>query len=213
MTTATEALPAARKSEAGMVAVSCVALTNVVVTVDFTFVVLVHCTTEQGSRFVPVTFRVTAELPAGADVWDSALIVGAARAAVGVEIVKGKLPEVPFEFVTVTATGAAKDTSDAGMAAVNCVALTNVVGCAVPFQFTTASFVKFVPFTVSVKPVGLQKGVEAAEVVEADSDEIAGDAPGAAATVKSTTFEISVVVVLLTFEVADEAEPGICTAT
>lgn len=55
--------------------------------------------------------------------------------------------------------------------------------------------------------------MEAAEVVEADSDEIAGDAPGAAAMVKSTTFETSVVVVLLTFEVAEDAEPGICTAT
>ena len=154
--TATEALPAARKSEVGIIAVSCVALTKVVVSEDFTFDALVHCSTEQGSRFVPVTFRVTAELPAGADVCDSAAIVGAARAVVGVEIVKGKLPEVPFEFVTVTATEEAKDTSDAGIAAVSCAALTNVVGCAVPFQLTTASFVKFAPFTVSVKPLGLQ---------------------------------------------------------
>ncbi len=82
--------------------------------------------------------------------------MGDGKAVVGVEIVKGKLPEVPFEFVTVIATGAVKETSVAGIAAVSCVALTNVVGCAVPFQFTTASFVKFVPFTVSVKPVGLQ---------------------------------------------------------
>jgi hypothetical protein len=40
----------------------------------------------------------------------------------------------------------------AGMEAVSCVALTKVVACAVPFQLTTASLVKFVPFTVSVKP-------------------------------------------------------------
>jgi hypothetical protein len=133
-----------------------VALIKVVVRVDFTFAVLVHCTVEHGSRFVPVTVRVMAELPAGADVWDNALIAGAAKAVAGVEIVNGKLPEVPFEFVTVMDTGAAKDTKVAGIAAVSCVALTKVVGCAVPFQFTTASFVKFVPFTVSVKPVGLQ---------------------------------------------------------
>jgi hypothetical protein len=156
VTTPTEALPAPRKSEAGTVAVSCVALIKVVVRVDFTFAVLVHCTVEHGSRFVPVTVRVMAELPAGADVWDNALIAGAAKAVAGVEIVNGKLPEVPFEFVTVMDTGAAKDTKVAGIAAVSCVALTKVVGCAVPFQFTTASFVKFVPFTVSVKPVGLQ---------------------------------------------------------
>jgi hypothetical protein len=79
-----------------------------------------------------------------------------------------------------------------------CVALTKVVVSATPFQFTIASLVRFVPFTVSVKPWGLQYGVEAAEVVDAESEVMAGGVPSAAPTVKRTTFDISVVVVLLT---------------
>lgn len=69
------------------------------------------------------------------------------------------------------------------------------------------------PVTVSVKPCGLQYGVEAAKVVDAESEVIAGGVPGVAPIVKRTTSDISVVVVLLTFCVADCAEPGICTAT
>lgn len=48
----------------------------------------------------------------------------------------------------------------------------------------------------------LQYGVEAAEVVGAESEVIAGAGPGAAPIVKRTTLDTSVVVVLLTF-VAD----------
>jgi hypothetical protein len=81
-----------------------------------------------------------------------------------------------------------------------------------PFQFTTASLVKVVPvaaFTVSVKPLGLlQNGAEAGE-----RDAIAGGVPPAAPTVKRTTLDTSVVVVLYTFCVGEEAEPGIWTAT
>ena len=63
------------------------------------------------------------------------------------------------------------------IAAVSCVALTKVVARGEPFQFTTASLVKFVPFTVSVKPWVLQAGVEAVEVVEAEREVIAGGVP------------------------------------
>jgi hypothetical protein len=59
------------------------------------------------------------------------------------------------------------------IAALSCVALTNVVGRGEPFQFTTESLVKLVPLaavTVSVKPVGLQYGVEDICVVDAESD-------------------------------------------
>ena len=101
---------------------------------------------------MPVTVSVTAEPPAAAEVCDNALIAGATSAVVGVEIVKGNAPEAPTEFVTVTATGVAKATCAGGIEAVNCVALTKVVACAVPFQLTIASLVKFVPLTVSVKP-------------------------------------------------------------
>ncbi len=54
--------------------------------------------------------------------------------------------------------------------------------------------------------------MEAADVVDAERDVIAGGVPGAGFTVKRTTFDISVVVVLLMF-VPAVADPGICTAT
>ena len=49
--------------------------------------------------------------------------------------------------------------------------------------------------------------------MDADSEVIDGGVGGVGLIVKRTTFDISVVVVLLTFCVADCAEPGICTAT
>ena len=193
----------ARKSAGGTTAVSCVVLTKVVVKVDLTLPVFTHCTTEHGRMFVPVTVSVSTELPAEAEVCESEVIVGATSGVAGVERVNGRDDEDPIEFVTVTATVPAEAGSEAGIAAVSCVALTNVVACRAPFQVITASFVKFVPFTVSVKPCALQNGVDAAEVVDAEMEVIAGDGPAAALIVKRTTFDISVVVVLFTFCVAD----------
>jgi hypothetical protein len=192
-----------RKSADGTVAVSCVALTNVVLKVDLTLLVLIHCTTEHGRMFVPVTVNASAELPAAAEVCESEVSVGATSGVAGVESVNGRDDEVPIELVTVTATVPAEAISEAGIAAVSCVALTKVVVCRALFQFTTASLVKFVPFTVSVKPCALQNGVDAAEVVEAEREVISGYRPGAALIVKRTTFDISVVLVLLTFCVGD----------
>jgi len=83
-------------------------------------------------------------------------MAGAASAVVGVESVKGSELDVPFELVTVILAVPGNAGSEAGMAAVTCVALTKVVACGAPFQFTTASLVRFVPFTVSVKPCALQ---------------------------------------------------------
>jgi hypothetical protein len=88
--------------------------------------------------------------------------VGVGNPAAGVERVNGKEPDVPIEFDTVTAAVPGNTASVAGTEAVSCVALTNVVALtncvalirfksAIPFQFTIASLVKFVPFTVSVK--------------------------------------------------------------
>jgi hypothetical protein len=141
-----------RKSAGGTVALSCVALTYMVVSGVVTLLAFTHRTTEQGRMFVPVTLRVRAGLPAAADVCDSETIVGAASGVAGVEMVKGREPDVPIEFVTVTAAVPENAAWAAEMEAVSCVALTKVVGCAAPFQFTDASLVKFVPFTVSVKP-------------------------------------------------------------
>jgi hypothetical protein len=124
----------------------------VVVSGVVTLLAFTHCTTEQGRRFVPVTVNVSAGPPAAAEVCDSEPIVGVASPVAGVERVKGRDPDVPIEFVTVTTVVPGNADWAAGMEAVSCVALTKVVVCAVPFQFTSASLVKFVPFTVSVKP-------------------------------------------------------------
>jgi hypothetical protein len=201
--TSTWAVPVARKSGAGTVAVSCVGLTYVVVNGDVTLFVFTHCTTEQGRRFVPVTVTVIPGPPAEVEVCDSELIEGGASAAVGVERVKGDAPDVAIELVTVTATGPGNAAWAAGMAAVSCVGLTKVVVCVVPFQLTSASLVKFVPFTVNVKPCELQYGVDEAEVVDADNEVMAGGVPGAVPIVKRTTFETSVVTVVLMFCVGD----------
>jgi hypothetical protein len=141
----------------------------------------------------------------------------------GVAIVMGEEGEEPAKFDTVTLAVPGNAALVAGTKAVSCVALKKVVALtglpvlssfksSTPFQFTTASLVKFVPFTVSVKPCVLHAGVEAVEVVDAEREVIAGGVPGGAPIVNRTTFDTSVVVVLLTFEVADCAEPGICTA-
>lgn len=196
VSTSTWAVPTARKSAAGTVALSCVALTKAVVSADVTLLAFTHWTTEHGRMFVPVSVNVSAGLPAAAEDCESELIAGAARAVDGVERVKGDDPDGPIEFDTVTSAVPGNAAWAAGMAAVSCVALTKVVGCAAPFQITSASFVKFVPVTVSVKPCALQYGVEAAEVVDADSAVIAGGVPCAAPIVKRTTFETWVVTVL-----------------
>jgi hypothetical protein len=157
--TSTWAAPIERKSAAGTVAMSWVALTYVVVSDDVTLPTLTHCTTEQGRKgrtFVSVTVKVSAGPPAAAEVCDSELIEGAESAVAGVERVNGKVPDVPIELVTVTVAVPGNAAWTAEIGAVNCVALTKVVVCATPFQFTTASLVKFAPFTVSVKPWELQ---------------------------------------------------------
>jgi len=117
---------------------------------------LTHFTTEHGRIFVPVTVNEREGLPAAAEVCDSEASAGVARALVGVESVNGIEEDAPIEFVTVTAAGPGNAVTVAGMDAVSWVALPKDVGCATPFQFTVESFVKFVPFTVSVKPCGLQ---------------------------------------------------------
>jgi hypothetical protein len=105
---------------------------------------------------VPVIVNVRAELPAPAVVCDRAPSTGVARAALGVVSVTGEEGDVPIEFVTVTPTVPGNAAVVAGIVAVSCVALAKVVDSGAPFQFTMASLVKLVPFTVSVKPCALQ---------------------------------------------------------
>jgi hypothetical protein len=78
-----------------------------------------------------------------------------------------------------------------------------VVARGEPFQFTTAPFTKFVPFTVSVKLLGLQNGVDAIEFGGAERDEIVGAGPAAGLIVKRTMFDTSVVVVAVVLEDPD----------
>jgi hypothetical protein len=104
-------------------------------------------------------------LPAPTVFGDTDAIVGGENPPVGVERLSGKELEVPSELDTVTAGVPGSATLAAGTVAVSCVALTNVVALTkvdgvvdsgAPFQFTTASLVKFVPFTVNVNPCVLQ---------------------------------------------------------
>jgi len=88
-------------------------------------------------------------------------------------MVKGRELELVAALDTKTVAVPSEAVSAYVMAALSCVPSTNVVGRGDPFQFTTESLVKIVPvaaFTVRVKPVGLQYGVEAICVVEAESD-------------------------------------------
>jgi hypothetical protein len=110
--------------------------------------------------------------------------MGAASVPAGVESVNDLDADVPIEFVTVTATVPGKAAMAAGMEAVRTVALLDSIVCPVPFQFTTESLVKFVPVTVNVKPWELQEGVDAAIVVEAESEVMVGGVPEAGLMVK-----------------------------
>ena len=133
-------------SPARIAAFTCVALTYVVVRLE-----PFHCTTDPLMNPVPFTVRVNAAPPAVAEAGDSVLIVGTGFAAL---MVNAELPEVPPPGVgleTVTGAVPAAAMSAAEMAACNCVALTNVVVRAEPFQLTTELLMKPLPFTVRVK--------------------------------------------------------------
>jgi hypothetical protein len=140
---------------------------------------LVHCTTEHGKRFVPVTTKVKAALPAVALVCDMETLAGAAGDEG--EIVNGNIFESIPELVTWIFTVAAAARSGAGIVAMSCVELTKLVasgvvigGVADVIQLTTEPFTKFEPFTVRVTPGGLHAGVMFDEVVEDNKEVIAG---------------------------------------
>lgn len=137
-----------------------------------------HSTTEQGTKLVPVTTSVKFELdPAVARDGLSEAAASAGRLA-GAATVKFTGLELAEKLVTVIGTVAGDATFRNEMMAVRYGApeagVTSVVGRGEPFQLTTEPFMKFVPITVSVKLAGLQAGVEADEVVDADKDVIVG---------------------------------------
>ena len=150
VTTVTCALPAAAMSLAGIAAVNCVALPNVVVRfVPF------HCTLEELKKFEPVTVRVKAPPPALALAGAIEDRVGTGFCGACALIVNASAREVPppgAGVTTLTCALPAAAMSLAVIAAVNCVALTNVVGRFAPFHCTVEEFTKFEPVTDNENP-------------------------------------------------------------
>jgi hypothetical protein len=120
---------------------------------------------EPGTKLVPVTAKVKACAPTGAQLGSRELIVGIGF--VPLLIAKLTMLEVPppgVGLVTVTAAVPADAIAAAGMAAVNCVELTNVAGV-VPPKLTVEVTRKFVPLTVRVKPAAVPATALLGEIV------------------------------------------------
>jgi hypothetical protein len=136
-----------------------VALTNVVV-----LALPFHCATELLTKFVPVSVMVNPDPPAPMEVGEIDVSVGTGFGGLMVNVSEfdvvpngnpcGAIPLAPptggFGLNTATDAVPTVAISAAVMAAVNCVALTNVVVRLPPFHCTTAVFSKLLPFTVSV---------------------------------------------------------------
>jgi hypothetical protein len=127
---------------------------------------------------LPVTVKGNAAVPAVARAGESEVIAGT-----GSELgaVVEKLRDFEFtaegRFDTKITAGFSEAVSVDWIAAVSCIALTNVVGRGNPFQLTTEPLTKFVPFTVKVKPAGLQYDVEDPEADVTVGAEIVNVAP------------------------------------
>lgn len=145
LVTVTGKLPAVAMSPAVIAAVTCVALTNVVV-----LALPLNFTEEVETKPVPFTVKVNAAPPAVAPLGERDVIVGAGLFTVKVD--EADVPPPGAGLVTVTGNVPALPMSAAVIDAVSCVALTKVVVRAAPLKFTTEVDTKFVPFTVSVNP-------------------------------------------------------------
>jgi hypothetical protein len=159
-------------SATATVALSWVGLIKVVVSCVRLLLLSTHCTLEQGRKLLPVTFRGKAAVPAVAPTGEMEVIIAAGSE--DAEIVNEAGAELTPELDTVIEAVPAEAISEAGIMAVSCVELTNVVARAEPFQSTTEPFTKFVPFTVRVNPEGLHDGVVFDEVVEEDREVMVG---------------------------------------
>src|SRR4030095_13996896 len=109
-----------------------------------------HCTTEDETKPVPVTVRVKPAPPTVAVLGDMLLTVGAGFGMDSVAAAEAPPPGAGVK--TVIAALPAVTMSVGGMEAVSSVALTKVVGRAVPFQRTMDEATKSAPLTVSVTP-------------------------------------------------------------
>ena len=144
--TVTFTVPALTISAVGIVAAIWVLVTDegVIAGLDPKF------TVAPATKPVPVRVNVKAAPTAMAEVGAKEVSDGPAAAL----IVKDRLPDVPppgAGLVTVTVAVPAVAISAAVMAAVSCVALTNVVVLAAPLNFTTDVDTKPVPLTVRMK--------------------------------------------------------------
>ena len=145
MKTVTFAVPAVAMSLAGMVAVSTVLETKVVVrSLPF------QRTTAPLTKFVPVMVRVKLSLPATAVAGLMLLIVGNGFVMVKVAVLDVPPPGAGLKTVTLAVPAVA--TSLAGIVAVSTVLETNPVVRSLPFQRTFALLTKFVPVMVRVNP-------------------------------------------------------------
>ena len=143
--TVTFAVPAVAMSAAGIVATIWVLVTEEgVIGLD------PKLTVAPATKPVPVRVNVKAAAPAVAEVGASEVSVGAAAALIAKDT-DADVPPPGAGLVTVTFAVPAVAISAAVTAAVNCVALTNVVVLAAPLNFTTEVDTKPVPFTVRVK--------------------------------------------------------------
>ena len=144
--TVTFTVPAAAMSAAGTVATIWVLVTDDGVIAGLN----PKLTVAPATKPVPVRVKVKAAPPIAAE-------AGAIEVSVGPEtalIVNDRLPDAPppgAGLVTATVAVPAVAISAAVMAAVNCVALTNVVVLAAALNFTTDVETKPVPLTVRVK--------------------------------------------------------------
>ena len=122
-----------------------------------------HCAVDPLMKLVPVSVIVNAAPPAPVNVGEIAVSVGTGFDALIVNVnvfenVPAGPPCLRIAFAPPAFTGLNTTTdavptdaiSVAGTAAVNCVALTNVVTRFAPFHCTIAVFRKLLPFTVSV---------------------------------------------------------------
>jgi len=100
-----------------------------------------------------IVIEVEADMPA-------ATVTAGAAPTVKSLIAKLTAGDTPAGLLTVTVGVPPEEASVAGIAAVSCVALTNVVGSPLPPKFSTEEEEKLAPLTVSVKaaPAGLLVG-------------------------------------------------------
>lgn len=139
---------------------------------------------EHGRKLLPVTIRVNCPDPAVVPAGAIDIAAGAGRIVAGAVTEKLMELERANPFDTVMGKDPWATASENGMMAVRYgggfgIAIvdggrTNDVGRGEPFQFTTdPPFTKFVPFTISVNPAGLQSG--AVRDGGADADNIAAN--------------------------------------